>query len=445
MSRQVFVDAHCHLFNFVDVPVYETLNGQARVNTLKKLGAALGASTVLTLGFLRKGVEKHKNILQFFERPQEENLIGLAREIQATGKSELTVLTPLVMDFDCVRQDCGEDCKPCTGKLCPIPGSQADTVPDDPSVEGQFLRLRHAVERAHELHPEVSDNLRVLPFLGLDLRKLNPEGSTLLEDLQTFWQQYGVTKAERKQGFSSLQSGKAMGIKLYPPIGFNPYPVENKQAVLEYTRFYEWCIDEGIPLTVHCQSGSYSATRKKRAVEADTHASNWRNMFRDWERGYLHSTKDIKELRINFAHFGGEKGLEDMLDWYKKDGIDTGSWTYIIIDMLRNYPNTYADLSAFAWASNKDAGNFASMLDKDAEGKFRDGHYQIKDKLLWGSDVPMIVSDKSYIAENGAPSYQQLFSHFSNAIDKSKRLSSPQKKQLINSMVELNPSRFMLT
>lgn len=26
-----FVDSHCHLFNFVDIPVYETLDGKVRM------------------------------------------------------------------------------------------------------------------------------------------------------------------------------------------------------------------------------------------------------------------------------------------------------------------------------------------------------------------------------------------------------------------------------
>ena len=37
MSGQFFIDCHCHLFNLVDVPLYETIAGEVRVTTLRKL------------------------------------------------------------------------------------------------------------------------------------------------------------------------------------------------------------------------------------------------------------------------------------------------------------------------------------------------------------------------------------------------------------------------
>jgi len=440
-----FFDTHCHLFNIVDVPLYETLNGKIEMNTVIKLLGAISASSALLSGFLQNKIEDYKEFIQFFERGQDENIRALASQVLNTSKAEQVILTPLVMDFDCTRHDCGEDNKLCFGKDCPLQKSRQTSATYDPTAAGQFKRLQASINSFHDQHNDWDQKIKILPFLGFDLRKLTPNNSTALAELKALWKSVGATKAERAQGFSSIESGTAMGIKLYPPIGFNPYP-QQPEALQPYQEFYEWCIEEQIPITVHCQSGSFSTTKKKRTIKNNTHASNWLRLFEDWNSDKIDSDYDINKLRINFAHFGGENGLEDMIDLWRPHDTDTDSWTYLLVKLLQNYDHTYADLSAFDWANSGDSENFVRLMKLDKDNDLPDSGvespHKLKDKLLWGSDVPMVVSDKSYrenTNQDGQSEYKHLWENFNSAIT-----NVPDKSRLVRSMSELNPEKFLL-
>lgn len=453
MKKQSFIDLHCHLFNMVDVPVYETLDGKVRMNTLLKLVGAFSASGAFLSGLVRSKIGDYKDFIQFFERAQDANLLALASQIQravvqgttVSETYEQVVLTPLVMDFDCIRQECGERCKPCTAvKNCPHTGMKLSSIATDPSAEAQYYRLRETIKRVEKTEEGEGGKLKVLPFIGFDLRKLTPQNSNALSELKKFWEKVGVTKTEREGGFSEISSGKALGIKLYPPIGFNPYPQDDVKAVVQYKKFYEWCIEERIPLTVHCQSGSYSATRRQRAINKDTHIKNWSALFVDWGKGNLRSEKDIKELRINFAHFGGENGLEDMLDWY---GVDNDAWTYQIIQMMKEYPHVYSDISAFNWVDDGDAENFATVFKLNEKNELGRGDYRVQEKILWGSDVPMVISEDSYCQgkdESRVSDYGYLMNNFTKAVDLIYEENPQLGEQLIENMISKNPESFLL-
>lgn len=444
-----FIDTHCHLFNFVDIPVYETLDGKVSMNTAVKMLAAFSASGALLSGIVRNKIHDYKDFIQFFERPQSENIKAFVDEVAAADGADELILTPLVMDFDCVRQEkCGGNCNPCMNRNCPLPDAQPTTDAQDPSAGQQLLRLVETIRHVEQSggFPD-GKSVKLYPFLGFDLRKLTPPNSTAMEDLKQLWEEVGVTKQERQRGFTGIANGKVLGIKLYPPIGFNPYP-KNKRVLEKYLLFYEWCIEQQIPLTVHCQSGSYSAGRKKREVDGDTHGANWLNLFEDWKAGKLGSQKDISELRINFAHFGGEQGIEDMLDPFRMDGIDEDSWTYALVTLMMNFPHTYADVSAYDWSEKNAVKNFAKILDMDKEGKLIAGKYKLTDKLLWGSDVPMVLDSKSYMKgkrRTGEAKYTHLMQNFRDGVFKSKKLNTDEKNNVISQMTCHSPTRFLLS
>ena len=447
IMSSTFIDTHCHLFNFVDIPVYETLEGKVSMNTAVKMLAALSASGAWLSGIVQHKVHDYKDFIQFFERPQQENIRQFIADVVEANNAETLVLTPLVMDFDCVRQEeCSGKIGPCTRRECALFNIQQNPGAQDPNVRQQLFRLIDAIQEVENSGGFPPDKtVKVLPFLGFDLRKLSPPNSTALDDLKALWAEIGVSQQQKAEGFGSLLNGQVLGIKLYPPIGFNPYP-QNRKALAQYVKFYEWCIDEQIPLTVHCQSGSYSAGRKRWEVDNDTHGTNWLNLFEDWRDGKIASERDIRRLRINFAHFGGEQGLEDMLDPFRRDGIDEDSWTYALVQLMMHYPHTYADISAFDWSDKNAVKNFAKLLDMDQQGQFGAGH-RLTDKLLWGSDVPMVVDSKSYKKgkrKNGTANYCALVDNFKDGVYKAKKLDAAEKQEVIEKMVCHSPTRFLL-
>ena len=77
------------------------------------------------------------------------------------------------------------------------------------------------------------------------------------------------------------------------------------------------------------------------------------------------------------------------------------TWTWGLVCLLKLYPNTYADLSAYEFEKKHARRAFQMLLALDEVGHFdkavlrrRPGWtpLKLKDKLLWGSDVPMVLS-----------------------------------------------------
>ena len=80
----------------------------------------------------------------------------------------------------------------------------------------------------------------------------------------------------------------------------------------------------------------------------------------------------------------------------------------------------------------------------DAAGKFGLGH-NLADKVLWGSDVPMVISDKSYRKgrlSSGDSEYRHYIQSFIDTVASS-QLPPANKTILIEKMTETNPKKFL--
>jgi len=413
-----FIDCHCHVFNFVDVPMYLTLTDKVLMGTVSRLKSAIGVllytpKFLADRKLLAKKLAEHKEFIQYFERSVERNIEALLVDIRAslgaTGRKAadtLIVITPLVMDFDVLLRE-----------------EQPEQFGKEPSVREQYARLVAAIKTS-----VVQDipNARVCPFVGFDLRKLQQSDKDRLDGFKRFWETHNTLGA----GVNGLESGKLLGIKLYPPIGFNPCPA---RLPARYSEFYAWCCANDIPLTVHCQTGSFAAGTQKTRIDENTTPENWKRLLRH---------PGFKTLRINFAHFGGETGTDDMFEPFR---IDRDSWTYVLIELLKEYPNTYADISAYDYSKSEHRNNLRAIFEKDAAGDFGPG-YTLADKLLWGSDVPMVISDKSYRRDQsstGVSEYKSYIRGFVDTINASRKLSAAAKKTIIANLTEANPKKFL--
>lgn len=402
MSQKLFVDCHCHLFNIVDIPLYATLEGKIEMGTLKRLVYSFAAAAAILTGKAEDELKEREEFLRFFERSIKANTKWLANQIKEAVPNRKIVITPLVMDFDMIHGD-------------------PDSFLDEPKLGDQMGRLLEAIEETKSKCLYV----RFYPFLGYDLRKLTLADYGLA-DIKRLWRKYGTTKAQRENA-SLLKTGSVIGIKLYPPIGFNPYPSD--EGVREkYLEFYRWCKNNDIPVTVHCQSssGSYSVCKKSAEVNRMTNARNW------WR--LLNENQDINQLRINFAHFGGEEEMKDLFD---NKELDKSCWTYYLIKLLKTFDNTYADISAYDYTDEDACEELVELLKMDKNGEFdnEQGHvYKLADKLLWGSDVPMVISQDSFREsgkKDGASKYKHLYKRFKGTV--------PGVEKMINT----NPKKFL--
>jgi len=137
------------------------------------------------------------------------------------------------------------------------------------------------------------------------------------------------------------------GIKIYPAYGYLPsHP--------RLMKIYEICEYYNIPVIAHCgtdaahtsqnfltleylqltEIGKLETRKTKKVFLFKNQFVKYFNRPQNWEV----VLKTFPDLRLNFAHFGGED------DW---DGNEkTGrQWTYRIFDLMERYENVYADVS----------------------------------------------------------------------------------------------------
>lgn len=435
-----FIDSHCHLFNIEDIPLYATIaNVKNLPNPLLAAGALISAH--------RSVLNKRSLFLDFFDNRRKENAQNLVNEIQEAAKfhpvvkGRKIILTPLVMDFDKIGDK------------------------EHYSHENVFYQTRRLREEVIEAG--LDNKALILIFAGLDLRKL--DGNV---DVQAFLNGYfreagGLKPISERKNPAELSNGDIVGIKLYPPIGFNPFSDTSANEIDPARKtFYEYCIQKRLPITVHCQSGSYHGFDvNKKIINKNAHPTNWERVMK---------AIDGDKLKINFAHFGGEEELRatvlpvpsqtELGDFRPLKKFKKGSWVLSILTMLKTYEQTYADISAFDY-SNKAAVMALAwlfVLDEvgDLDGRLGIGPSpcKLKDKLIWGSDMPMIYGKpKGLLKETGhVEVYGAYLESFTKAMQiakiKARPFPNPAKYHpdnipdpvdLIDRLTNKNPYKFL--
>jgi hypothetical protein len=174
------------------------------------------------------------------------------------------------------------------------------------------------------------------------------------------------------------------GIKLYPGLGFDPWPVteyETKNTtnsgewkiptdILEKQKnvelLYRFCVFKNIPLTVHCQHMGFDSIDRK-DLERNTNPNRWERVLGEQGR--------YKELKINFAHMG------------INDGWLFQKWVPVVAGYIKRNPNVYADFACKGWKPGFYA-NFLGILHT---------HGIRKDRIMFGSDFMIdLMYVKSY-------------------------------------------------
>jgi hypothetical protein len=427
-----FVDTHCHMFTAADVPIHATIKRSIK-HPLAVLFGGVAA---------RAGFANFERFLMYFDSESIENVRQVVNEMEIalghTGLAHLQIdarekiLTPLVMDFDT------------NGNVC--------------KFEGQLRRLVDAA-KAHRLEGSGS-KVKVLPFVGLDPRKLVYQGGTAgpllsVAEIKTrvegFLRDHEVVDSDTRRDRDSLVSGDVIGVKLYPPLGFQVHP-EDVSERAAYLAVYEKLAELEVPITVHCQQASYNLSGS--AKDEFTTPENWAKVLR--------ASPTLANLRINFGHFGGEQGAAYAIRWDDPVPDDPGGtpsaagpshhgWTTRIIKLLKQYDHTYADISAFDYGSQEGVSSLLWILAYDEAGEFDESggrNHKLKEKLMWGSDYPMFLEKKF----NDYPTYFGGFVkniiHRHSVRETTKfpipdEVELPEAEGLLRGMTGENPVRFL--
>lgn len=207
------------------------------------------------------------------------------------------------------------------------------------------------------------------------------------------------------------------GIKLYPALGYYPFDKRLRDV-------YLFAIEKNLPIVSHCVHGSVFFRGKPPEESrhpftgrpcfgntAEEYQLNWTHplnyelllnseyLERIWGAG----APDLAALKICLAHFGGENEwlddrnmlrfwqkrkpvqlqgnvdyLDPLQDWF---GEKRNKWFPIIVELMRKYPNVFADIS-FTLHNKEIYGRLKQMLLDDS----------VRDKILFGTDYYVVSS-----------------------------------------------------
>ncbi len=220
--------------------------------------------------------------------------------------------------------------------------------------------------------PGASKLFEVHPFLGLNTKNYTFDELTAL--LDKYFRGYGAETPESraqqlraKMGTVKLDTERLFGfgseeidftylfagIKLYPPLGFDPWPSDVTERA-KVRKLYGVCLVRNIPITVHCSDIGYITDDN--GVAYTDPAGHWTTVLSHYPG-----------LRINFAHIG----------WQMSGATQ---WRDAIVRNMRGSPrhDVYTDCSCRTptVAGYKQLRPFLDSL-------------ELRGNVMFGSDCPI--------------------------------------------------------
>ena len=424
MKENKFYDIHCHAMNLSHPNLLAFLNRffnlrSLLLNRLRPLGSILIGKNLLKIKNLLSVMEN--DLGDFFlimenclKDPDNPLLQGALFRVGDRDYGKV-VLTPLVIDFGTKG---GRD-----------PDIHYSQLSEKPVVE-QVIDLFNGIRRYREKSREKI--FEIFPFLGLNTRnyfleakKEGPRDSshlaaeetknTLPNLLEKYFGDYQASPAalltrmgEFDGNMEQMTSNFFAGIKLYPPLGFDPWPEKNGEELEKVRYLYEFCSGKKIPLTVHCCDQGF-VTIPDREVKAFTNPSKWEPVL-----------KRYPALKINLAHFGKQG---------KRLGIfRQTNWQKTILKLMAEYENVYTDF-ANNGLDDQSYRSLRALIEASAR-RFSPGFKEkLTRRILFGSDfmINLLRMD----------SYNQYLGLFSGT-----KWLTPEEKELFGC---LNPERFLFS
>ncbi|MEQ8337543.1 MAG: amidohydrolase family protein [Cyclobacteriaceae bacterium] len=211
----------------------------------------------------------------------------------------------------------------------------------------------------------------IIPFVAVDPRSVDDKNG---DDPLAFAKKY-------------IEVYKFKGIKLYPPLGY--YPTDERLYPV-----YEYAEKNNIPMLSHCSRGGVH-TKKVTKDMLKTHP--WRptplkkskaKVFSDYftePENYRQVLKDFPKLKICLAHFGGDIEWDKYLfESWDPNGSAEKSWLATIVDLMKEFPNLYTDISSTLFKTEE----YFPLLNVLLEDS------KINKQILFGSDYYMVERDK---------------------------------------------------
>ncbi|OHD26552.1 MAG: hypothetical protein A2Y38_06910 [Spirochaetes bacterium GWB1_59_5] len=406
---KILFDVHCHTMSLARPAIGRFVDAFLR-GGLQSFFSQVAAPGYILNSITRNGGETLRNLLAVVENDPaelfaliEDDLAGAFLPPNSTAQAvfgpsspslfgedwDAWLVCPLMMDFGARS----------------VGGLVYYSAPPKKTIDEAVREMLAGISGYRAARPE--GRLIVRPFLGLDP---GARGAAETERaLYTYFSGFSRRCPAQLSSFKASSSwkgdpgrvprGSFAGIKLYPPLGFDPWP-EDRDELDAARLMYDFCERRGIPLVVHCDDQGFRTIPLDQAMHL-TDPERWLSVF-----------KEFPDLIVDFAHFG---------ERYLGRANARGEWTKAIIGLMERFSGVYADV-----AFNGCEAQYWTTLSRFLEELGDASAGIVRSRLLFGTDfVINLMKTRSYR------------DYVSDFIDGS--LDSELKRAMISD----NPARFL--
>lgn len=357
------------------------------------------------LTVMENSIEDYFCLMEYFLKSKAPVVSGGKFRVAATD-FETILLTPLIMDFGMKNIRTRTFYDVAIGK--PVVEQSADILlaiakyckfevraKGDDRTDVEFKERIPAAKRLFEIYPFLGLNTRNYEQVRLEELITRCFGGytgrrvDLLKNMGTF---RGIENF--RDAIGSVQSNMFAGIKVYPPLGFDPWPEETVE--LAKVKFlYELCERLHVPITAHCNDGGFATVDNAQEL---TDPAKWEQVLNSYP-----------QLKLNLAHLGKQEkffGLIHPHEWRKK-----------VITLVSAFEHVYTDISCLAFDEEFYA-DFADIL------RLNPG---LIDKVLFGSDYMINLQ------------WIDSYNEYLRAFRDTEKLGDEEKLKICNR----NPERFL--
>ncbi len=399
-----FYDVHCHAFNWSHINVLLFLK-RFKIKLLLFAGPLVWLYNIVRPSTKRR----FQNLLSLMENDTGSYFLLTEyflknKEMVVSPNNTFTigdvtfkkiVLTPLIQDFDYKNM-----------KQLDIFYNRPPRKPIREQVIDMFNGIKTyckyklvEVKNGDRLEYSPDDKhsklFEIYPFLGLNTRHYKHEqleemlNNKYFKDYEGKQQTLYENMGKFNGNIDDIGSNFFAGIKVYPPLGFDPWPDDNDERE-KVIILYDCCIKKGIPITTHCSNGGFKAESKENVKNFTAPGIKWKKVLEEYP-----------ELKINFAHFGLQSNF---LLFFRRT-----EWRNSIIKLISEYPNVYADISDLS-LSNPGCKYLEDLIERNSN------NHKLKDRILFGTDflISLIWTNSYNESFNSFKETNYLKSHKEN-------------------------------
>ena len=259
--------------------------------------------------------------------------------------------------------------------------------------DSKHARIEDQLKEMEELRRDHPDHL--FPFVCVDPR--HKQGQALVDWVEPM-----------------IKDLRFFGIKMYPALGF--FPCDPR-----LTELYAWAAKNQVPIMTHCtRAGVFYTGRLREVVPNDTapclatddtnttfdpalveinarlkeyitnpftngkgQSKYGCNLFLN-PRNFIPVLNRFKDLKVCFAHFGGDDEIMGVKQELTAKGIDRDNFHTLIKSLMAAYPNVYTDISYTLFNTKNEVYDpIIASIDSEAIGK----------RVLFGTDYYMTLQE----------------------------------------------------